>query len=446
MVVGYNVGVQRMIGRLVAVLGMLLVALVPVSTPPAAHAATLPPIGHVFIIILENKNYADTFGVDSPAPYLAKTLVSQGQLIRNYYAIGHLSLPNYIAMLSGQAPNPQTQSDCQFFTEFVGPPVLDPVNGQAVGDGCVYPANVKTIADQLTGKGLSWKGYMEDMGTPCRHPALNGRDDTQSAMATSQYAARHNPFVYFHSIIDSPACAANDVDLGQLTTDLASAATTPNFAFITPDLCSDGHDAVCADGRAGGYTGIDNFLKEWVPRITSSPAFKQDGLLLVGFDEAEADQNDPQHADASACCGEIPGPNSPLPGIFGLGGGKTGMMALSPWVQPGSVNDTPYNHYSLLRSLEDLFGVPHLGFAAASGLVPFGDDVFNGPGPAGVAGSGSGSTTGGGTSGAGGSVAGNNSSRGDLAATGGVHPWLAPGLGVLLLACAFAARRIAARR
>jgi hypothetical protein len=61
----------------------------------------------------------------------------------------------------------------------------------------------------------------------------------------------------------------------------------------------------------------------------------------------------------------------------GPGGGRTGTVVISPFVQPGTVNDTPYNHYSFLRSMEDIFGLEHLGFAAADGLVAFGNDVFN---------------------------------------------------------------------
>ena len=334
-----------------------------------ARAATgQPPIKHVFVILLENKDYAVTFGANSPAPYLAKTLTAKGQLLDQYYGIGHFSLDNYIAMLSGQAPNIQTQADCQIFTEFL-PGVPGP-DGQSVGQGCVYPASVKTLADQLSAKGLTWKGYMEDMGTPCRHPALNTQDTTQAATPTNQYAARHNPFVYFHSIIDSPACAQNVVDLNNMTADLTRQATTPNFVFVTPDLCSDGHDQPCVDGRPGGLKSADAFLKTWVPRILNSPAYKTDGLVVVTFDEAEVNN------DASACCNEQPGPNSPMPGQTGPGGGRTGAVAISRFVNPGSKNSTPYNHYSFLRSMEDIFGLEHLGFAGQAGLKAFGSDVF----------------------------------------------------------------------
>jgi hypothetical protein len=414
------------------VLGLGLAA-VSGGAPPAS-AAALPPIKHVFVIVLENKNFNETFAEDSPADYFNKTLLPQGQFLRQFYAIGHLSLPNYIAMLSGQAPNPQTQADCTFYSEFVAAPVLDP-NGQAVGEGCVYPALVPTVADQLEAKGLTWKGYMEDMGNSatdpktCRHPDINTQDATQKAEVGDQYAARHNPFVYFHSIIDEPSCAANDVPLDRLPVDLASAATTANFSFITPNLCSDGHDGPCVDGKPGGLEGIDAFLQEWVPKILASPAYQQDGMLLITFDEAEAEAN--PDSDASACCGEIPGPNSPLPGIFGLGGGRVGGLVLSPWTTAGSVNDTPYNHYSFLRSLEDLFALDHLGFAAASGLVAFHEDVYNGTGPA-AAGSG-------GSPGTAGSTDENRAVR--LPATGLATAGIAAG-GLALLAMWLGARRV----
>jgi hypothetical protein len=95
---------------------------------------------------------------------------------------------------------------------------------------------------------------------------------------------------------------------------------------------------------------------------------------VITFDEAAS-------SDASACCGEKPGFNTPNPGgtTIGPGGGRTGALLISQYVQPGSVNDTPYNHYSFLRSIEDVFGLGHLGFAGAADLESFGPDVYNGP-------------------------------------------------------------------
>jgi phospholipase C len=367
-----------------ALLSLLGVAALLAGAAPA-HAA-LPPVKHVWVIVLENTNYDEAFGT-AEAPYLSTTLRSQGQLLTQYYATAHNSHPNYIAMVSGQAPNVESQADCQFYTDFE-PEVAISRDGQAIGQGCVYPrvglsmAGVSTVANQLQDKGLTWRGYMQDMGTPCRHPAANARDDTQQAKVGDQYAARHNPFVYFHSLTDpfinTSACQARDVDLSYLDGDLASASTTPAYSMIVPNLCEDGHDEPCVDGRPGGLVSADAFLQTWVPKITGSPAFADGGLLVVTFDEAEGSGST---ADASACCGEQMGYNTLNPGAltFGPGGGRVGAVLLSPYIRAGTVNDTPYNHYSLLRSVEDLFGLDHLGYAGQDGLKAFGDDVFNGP-------------------------------------------------------------------
>ena len=341
----------------------------------SAHAA-LPPVKHVFVIWLENKDQAQSFAQKNPAaPYLAQTLPAMGAYLPNYYGTGHASLDNYISVISGQGPNPQTQADCQVFSDFVG--ASGGADGQAMGSGCVYPADVKTIANQLADKGLRWRGYMEDMAAAggdqktCVHPDLNQHDSTQSATPTSQYAARHNPFVYFHSLIDGPSCKNSDLDLSQMPGEISQAATTASFSFITPDLCNDGHDATCADpNQKGGYAGINDFLSTWVPRILDSPGYKDDGLLVVSFDESESDN--------SSCCNETasntPNAAGPSPGS---GGGKIGAVLVSPFIKPGTVDTTDYNHYSFLRTMEDLFGLTHLGYAGVDGLVPIGDKTFN---------------------------------------------------------------------
>jgi len=336
----------------------------------AASSAYLPAAHHVFVVNLENKGYDETWGPTSKAPYLSKTLRAKGVLLDQYYGTAHNSLPNYIAQISGQGPNPQTQGDCQVYSRFVQVGTVAP--GQAVGQGCAYPSTVPTLAGQLTSHGLSWKGYMEDMGTPCRHPVLDTQDTTQKAKVGDQYAARHNPFVYFRSITDSPTCAAHDVDLSRLPGDLAATSTTPSLSYITPNLCDDGHDSPCVDGRPGGLVSADAWLKVWVPKILASPAFAADGILIITFDESDGPQS-----DATACCGEGPGPNTPQPGISGPGGGRVGALVISRFVRPNTWSTTPYNHYSLLASLEELFRLPRIGYAAAPGLNRFGLDVYN---------------------------------------------------------------------
>jgi hypothetical protein len=348
---------------------------------PPLPAAT-PTVRHVFLIVLENESYEVTFGRDSPAPYLAHTLTAQGVLLQNYYGIGHLSLDNYIALISGQAPNEATQGDCVTYSEFqMSAPGLD-AHGQALGTGCVYPLIVRTLPDELETAGFTWKAYMEDMGkdparesATCARSPINSQEALLRATVKDQYAVKHNPFVYFHSIIDDQAhCDTHIVNLDKLTENLKSAAETANYVFITPNLCNDGHDVPCVDHEPGGLVSADAFLKKWVPLITGSPAFKKDGLLIITFDEADAGR-----ADGSiACCGELglTGARYP-PGLQGPGGGRIGAVLISPLIRPGTISNASYNHYSLLRSVTSLFGVAPLGFAAEEGLHPFGADVFS---------------------------------------------------------------------
>jgi len=282
------------------------------------------------------------------------------------------------------------------------------------------------------GPHITWRAYVEDMGnnpvrdfygtpdplggTDCAHPPIGGTDNTNSATPTDQFATRHVGFLYFHSVIDDRAyCDEHVVPLGTVTVgqngapdafrghlaeDFSKQNTTPAFSFITPNLCNDGHDAVCAGPNTegthlGGLVGADLWLKHWMPLILDSPAYRSGKMLVViTFDEAGV-------SDSTACCNEPAGPNVPNPGFstllahFGIqspqgsypGGGKVGAVVLNrKYVLPGSVDTTgSHNHYSALRSYEDLLGLTsggddglgHLGFAAERGLPPFGPDVFN---------------------------------------------------------------------
>jgi len=447
---------MRRVGRQLGAVGLLVACttlLVGLGMPGSANGTTprvprhisraaLPPgaINHIFVIEFENEGFATTFGSGSPATYLNGVLRKHGELLANYYAIGHDSLDNYIAQISGQSPTLDTQADCaddgfSFSDVKPGTPApnaaTDP--GQVMGTGCVYPASVSTIAAQIDQKYppdprthvAAWRGYDQDMGndpsrdggtpdpsggTDCAHPAIDATDTAEVATATDQYTTRHNPFVWFHSVIDNTAeCAANVVPLGTLSPsgtpepsghlarDLSTVATTPRFAFITSNLCNDGHDDPCAGpnstgGSAGGLVAADQFLRAWMPLILRSPAYRKGGtLVVITFDEADVDSSESNWA--AACCGEPPGPNTAAPGDAGdtsdvaAGGGRIGALLLNPkYLIAGSTDTTgSYNHYSALRSYEDLLGLTkggsdeegHLGFAASANLRPFGLDVFN---------------------------------------------------------------------
>src|SRR5262249_16900923 len=154
---------------------------------------------------------------------------------------------------------------------------------------CVYPAIVKSLPDQLEARGFTWKGYMEDMGNvptreraTCGHVRMGAADMSFNPVPSDKYAAKHDPFVDFHSIIDDQArCDTHVVNLERLSADLGSVQTTANYNFITPNLCNDGHDPQCVDGAPGGMGAANQFLQKWVPLITAAPAFRQDGLLVI---------------------------------------------------------------------------------------------------------------------------------------------------------------------
>jgi hypothetical protein len=379
-------GMSTMTGFLVSLLqrrttaaftAFVAVLAVGVLVAPGAHSSSyattayMPKVGHVFVINIENKGYNTTWGSGSAAPYLSQTLRAKGVLLNSYYGTAHNSEPNYIAEVSGQAPNPQMQADCQIYSNFVQVGTVAP--GQAVGTGCVFPATTPSLMSQMDAAGRTWRGYMDDMATPCLHPALNAQDGTQTATASNEYATRHDPFMYFHSVIDNASyCARHVVPLTHLDSDLKLVSTTPNLTFITPDLCNDGHDAPCANGQPGGLKSVDAWMRVEVPKILNSPAFQKDGMLVITADESDSPQS-----DATACCGETAGPNSPLPGIAGSGGGVIGALVISRWTTGGTWSTTPYNHYALLATIEELFGLSKIGYAQTAGLDRFGLDVFN---------------------------------------------------------------------
>lgn len=472
---------SRRLGVVGATLGVALLAAgatAGIGTADAKSAQSYhpPKIKHVWTIVLENKSYEATFTGLNENSYLWKQLPTQGVLLRHYYGTSHFSEGNYLSLVSGQGTSPGPQADCPDYNE--DGPVQAVADGQykilhdTPGDyfdgskagGCVFPAQVQTLFNQLDAKHVSWKGYMQDMGAdPAREEQTCGAPintnpasktfgtstpapdfpNPGAAEASDQYVPKHNPFPWFHSLLDNGDCAKNVVPLAKnLLQDLKSEKTTPAFSFITPDNCSDAHDATCkGDNLSGGSNALtgekkdpannqgglyaaDLFLKQVIPAIMASPAYQDGGLIDITFDEgfppyqaygnsiADKDnqvvgaggvlkdgtvvKNDTAF-DASqsivACCNELPGPNTTQPGFqaFGQsvtpGGGITGSVLLSPYITPGSVSDQPYDHYSWLRSMEDLFGIDkggsdgkgHLAYAGMEGLRPFGPDVYNNP-------------------------------------------------------------------
>ncbi len=207
-----------------------------------ASNTAVPAFKHIFVIVLENKEYERVVG-NTEAPYL-NTLAQQYGLATNYYAISHPSLPNYLALLGGDTFG--VTSDCT---------------------DCFIDA--PNLVDQLEAGGKSWKGYMESMPRPC----FVGN-------AGDLYQQKHNPFIYFDDIRTNPARCAHIVPFTQFTTDLQTNAL-PDFVWITPNMCNDTHTCPLGTG--------DTWLTTWVPAILSSPAWRDNGALFITFDEGKGD-------------------------------------------------------------------------------------------------------------------------------------------------------------
>ena len=427
------------------------------TTPAPPDAPALPDVRHVFLIVLTGHGYDETFGAGSPAPYLSRDLPRQGELLANYYGVAQSELANGIALISGQGPTAQTASNCPQYGD-VTPATIDR-SGQVAGDGCVYPARAQTLADQLTAGGRTWRAYVEDEASgpagearTCRHPAPGTADADQAPRPGDAYVTWRNPFVYFHSLLDTPACAGGDVDLSQLAQDLHSPDTTPTVSYIVPDRCHDGSDEPCAPGAPAGLAAADAFLHTLVPEIEASAGYRDGGVIAITFDQAP--QSGPL-ADPSSCCDQPTFPNlaagvgtppatpptttgtttapttpttttapttttgpttttvpattttgtttgstttatasaatTPAPAsttpttpttpavpATPPGGGRVGLLLISQFVQPGTIDMTgEYNHFSLLRSIEDLFDLQHLGYAADPALPAFDSVVWN---------------------------------------------------------------------
>lgn len=315
------------------------------STPQKTPASKpVSKIKHVFVLALGGTDGAALWNTSSPAPWLSGTLRSQGTLLTGYRPLaGAGDLASLIALTSGQPPTKETAQNCAAYVRFAATGKPDK-RGALVGSGCIYPDDMLTLPDQLTIARHTWRGYFEDMSNDaaatksCRRPVEGGPDDTQAGRSGDEYAADHNPFVYYGSLVDLGDCQSNDVPLDQLTTDLQSEKTTPSFVFVAPNLCHGGWEATCADGEPGGAATADAFARQWAQAILDSPAYKKDGLLIVLF-------------------GTVPAGTAP-----------PGALLVSRFAKAGGTDDKRLGPYALLRGIEDVFGLTHLGHAGERGL------------------------------------------------------------------------------
>lgn len=315
----------------------------PAPEPEAPAAPSEPegpepgPVKHVFWVSLASPGYEASLGAASQMPYLSGELRPQGVLLTNYSLLDAAPLPNGIAAIGGQPPTAASKAGCPTF------------------EACLQDVETLSLADQLSGAQLSWHGYFGGMTDPegkpddCVHPEPEAAD----VPTPDGYSSLLNPFAYFHSLLDLGACDENAVPLDELAGDLKKPETTANLTYVSPSLCDAGFRGKCPEGTADGAAAADAFLAKVVPEILASPAYKQDGLLIVGF--GAADPASP--ADPAAAPEADPK--------------KVGALLVSSFLAPGSTDGAAYNPYSLLRSLEDLFGLQPLEKAGGAKVRSF---------------------------------------------------------------------------
>ncbi len=258
----------------------------------------VPNFDHVVWIVFENKEFGSVIG-NSQMPIFNK-FASDYTLFTQFYAVMHPSLPNYLAMIGGDTFG--INSNC---------------------NECFI--NEPSLPDLIEASGRTWKTYQESMPEPC------------FIGSTTDYAQKHNPFIYFDPIrLNSVRCQQSVVPLTALQTDILN-GTLPNFIFITPNMCNSAHD--CALDVTDAWLG--NLLTQLIPALDArGPNY----LIVLTWDEGQG-----RHS----CCG--------LPAEAG---GRIAVVLISPLVKNNFEDATPYTHYSLLKTIASAWNLPYLGHAA----------------------------------------------------------------------------------
>jgi phosphatidylinositol-3-phosphatase len=316
-------------------------------------------------------SYAAAFGDGSAATYLNSTLRPRGELLSQYHALGTASLADDLAMISGQAPNPDTRSDCPTYSEFA-PNATPAKNGLVPGTGCIYPNTALTLADQLSAANLHWQAAVDGMTSACEHPNSGAAD-----APVSGYDATDNPFVFFHSLLDLGACQSNDLPYSHLAKALSFPRRTANLTLVAPDSCDSGAGP-CPAGQPTGLAAADAFLRRTVPLILRSPAYRKDGALMIVFNAAPGSavpqppassgsltptSTTSSTATSTTTTGASTTGAAPAPVTYSSTPVRTGLLVLSRYAKGGTTDASSYDPYSVLRSLEHIFGQSALGKA-----------------------------------------------------------------------------------
>ncbi len=366
---------MRRIFRIMLGLGVL-VSMMVVAAGATASAAPLNnqddgSFKHIFVIMMENHSTNEIIGNTADAPF-TNSLASQSAVATNYYGVTHPSLPNYLAAISGDFQH--IWDDCAAGpTVTCAPQEFGPTSGYTNGQEWLTPAEIaqatstahwfsdSTIVDQLEAHGKTWKAYMQSLpfagytGEYFPYTTVNGQ-----TVPVKLYAQKHDPFMYFPSIRNNPERVEKIVSFTQFDQDLDS-GNIPNFVWISPDQCHDMHGVSSSNAKflnnpdcAFPASGLDhsiiklgdNYLRDTVNEITESHVWRtQKSALVIMLDE-----ND--YTSANGCCHSPTGVN----GIV-LGGSNAPAMVLTSRGSEHFVDSTtPYNHYSLLATIEQLWG------------------------------------------------------------------------------------------
>jgi hypothetical protein len=356
------------LGALAAACGTAL-AVVAGTTAASASGTSQPNVhtptyDHIYVIMLENHSQSSV--IDDPnAPYMTRLAHSYGMADR-YYGVTHPSMPNYLAAIAGD--NFGIQDD---------------------NDQNVVNLDRRNLVDQLEAHHLSWDAYMEDL------PA-NKLDRFWPDSSNPLYAKKHNPFVLFDDVKNRPARMDHVRDYSQLGTDL-NGSNAPQFVWISPNQCHDMHGGVygtvahhpetpCPYGStkddandAALKAKADSFVRRAVDTIRGSRAWTSRSAIVIVTDENDYTGNEETGGweSAAGCCDSPyvpagdPRVSPDWPGGT-YGGGLIPAIVVTGVGPRAVVDHTPYNHYSLLRTIEDNWGLGHIGHSGDTqgGVVP----------------------------------------------------------------------------
>jgi hypothetical protein len=340
----------------------------------------VPKLDHVFVLVLENHNSFTSFGsngiIGNPQAPNITALWNKYNIATNYNAVWHPSLPNYLAMITGN----------WIGTDVIGTGHTYPA-GSTVGISdddsptiaTDYPppanasfhrwfVNLPSLAGQLVKGGKDWRAYLQNF--PASGTTLaNWPGDNNTG---NIYAVKHNPFPYVAEIQNNPQQFAKQVPIEQLFSDLGS-GRVPAFSYIVPDQCRDMHGLGNTLAPCGGVNDTDdNDVKRgddetgWlVNAITGSPAWHRGrNALFIVFDEGNGPLTCAYNPDAGVDIAPgslLPGADCYAPANFN---DKVVLIAITNYGVRGAQDSRFQSHYSLLKTIEAAFGLPYIGHAA----------------------------------------------------------------------------------